>query len=168
MVLASLASRSTLTGVLVAGCAAAMLAGCTMSSHPTTRPQPWSAPVTVAVAEQPGWPTTAPTPAPPEHAFPTQPVGWVDRDGRTIWIVTWNSSSCPFTATFLERVDSETVAVGFEQRPAEFCTQDMAPRSHRFAVPDGTTALTTARVETVANAFGNAPPQRWIFELPRG
>jgi hypothetical protein len=157
-----------LSGTLIAAAIVAIsLPGCSPTGPGPAEPSPSGvdAPSPVALTEQQGWPSGSPLPEPTELDFPVTPVGWVDDDGETFWIVTWNSSSCPFIATTLDAQDATTVGVRFEQRPAEVCTADLAPRAHRFAIPEGVDRPTSALVETVASAFGEAEAERFTIPL---
>lgn len=133
-----------------------------------------AAPVSVALSEQQGWPEAeAPGPPPLIDTYPTPPVGWVAPEGDRFWLVTWGSSSCAFIATRVEAVDEFSVAVRFEQAPAEGCTDDLAPRAHELAVPNGVDGpLETAEVTVVANAFahlgGEVTQSEWTVDLVGG
>jgi hypothetical protein len=171
----SLRHFTRVAGALAAGLVVAIaVSGCADSTDspgapaPTEPGEPTGQPHSVALSEEAGWPSSAPFSEPmDDRGFPIEPVGWVDSDGETFWIVTWGSSSCPFIATALESIDAQSVAVRFEQAPAEVCTEDLAPRAHRFARPTDASELTVAEVETVANAFGAAAPASWRIPLTR-
>lgn len=131
-------------------------------------------PVSVALSEQQGWPEAeAPGPPPLIDTYPTPPVGWVAPEGDRFWLVTWGSSSCVFDATEVEALDDSTVAVRFEQAPAEGCTGDLAPRAHELAVPESLVgSLETAEVVLVESAFahlgGEIERSEWTVDLVDG
>ena len=135
---------------------------------------PAAAPDPVALSAQQGWPEAeAPRPAPIIDTYPTPPVGWVAPEGDRFWLVTWGSGSCVFDATEVEALDGSTVAVRFEQAPAEGCTDDLAPRAHELAVPEDLVgSLETAEVLLVENAFahlgGEEEQSEWTVDLVGG
>ncbi|MDO9590831.1 MAG: hypothetical protein Q7J04_06785 [Microcella sp.] len=119
-------------------------------------------PTSIAISEQQGLPSDAPVTEPwddPEWAG--EPIGWVSDDGASITIVTFGSSSCPYIAVRIEVLTVRQLAIDFEKAPAEACTDDLAPRTHVFAVPDGidpASAGLEAEVSLADNAFGDATP----------
>ncbi|GAA1704296.1 hypothetical protein GCM10009792_25430 [Microcella alkalica] len=135
---------------------------------------PGAKPESVALSAQQGWPEAkAPGPPPLIDTYPTPPVGWLAQEGDRFWLVTWGSGSCVFDATEVEEVDAFTVAVRFEQAPAEGCTDDLSPRAHELAVPDGLVGqLETAEVVLVENAFahvgGEVSQTEWTVDLVGG
>lgn len=135
---------------------------------------PAAAPRSVALFAQQGWPEAeAPRPAPLIDTYPTPPVGWVTPEGDRFWLVTWGSGSCVFDATEVEAIDGTTVAVRFEQAPAEGCTDDLAPRAHELAVPEELVgSLETAEVVLVESAFAGSgvevPSSEWTVDLVGG
>lgn len=141
------------------------MGGC---ASPAAPPEP------VALSAQQGWPEAeAPRPAPLIDTYPTPPVGWVAQEGDRFWLVTWGSGSCVFDATEVEAVDGTTVAVRFEQAPAEGCTDDLAPRAHELAVPEELIgSLETAEVVLVESAFAGSgvesPTSEWTVDLVGG
>lgn len=162
-----MAVRSSLRAVAVALAVASFLAVSGCAAQPAT-------PVSIALSEQQGWPEAdAPGPPPLIDTYPTPPVGWVAPEGDRFWLVTWGSGSCVFIATAVEAIDDFSVAVRFEQAPAEGCTDDLAPRAHELAVPDGVTGpLETAEVTIVENAFaqlgGEVAQSEWTVDLVGG
>lgn len=118
---------------------------------------PGATPESVALSAQQGWPEAeAPGPPPLIDTYPTPPVGWVTAAGDRFWLVTWGSGSCVFIATEVEAIDDVTVSVRFEQERAEGCTDDLSPRAHELAVPEGLDGpLETAEVVLVENAFAH-------------
>lgn len=159
--------RSSLRPVAVALAVASVVAVSGCAAQP-------AAPISVALSSQQGWPEAeAPGPPPLIDTYPTQPVGWVAPEGDRFWLVTWGSGSCVFIATEVEAIDAFTVAVRFEQAPAEGCTDDLAPRAHELAVPDGMDGpIETAEVTLVENAFahlgGEATQSEWTVDLVGG
>jgi len=151
--------------IALAVASAVVMGGC---ATPTAAPDP------VALSAQQGWPEAeAPRPAPLIDTYPTPPVGWVAPEGDRFWLVTWGSGSCVFDATEVEAVDGSTVAVRFEQAPAEACTDDLAPRAHELAVPEELVgSLETAEVVLVESAFahlgGEAEQTEWTVDLVGG
>ncbi len=135
---------------------------------------PAAAPDPVALSAQQGWPDAeAPGPPPLIDTYPTPPVGWVAPEGDRFWLVTWGSGSCVFDATEVEAIDDSTVAVRFEQAPAEACTDDLAPRAHELAVPEELVgSLETAEVVLVESAFahldGEVEQTEWTVDLVGG
>lgn len=110
--------------------AIALLAGCSIL--------PSSPPESVALETQRGWPADAPIRDPllSAEASSTDPVGWIDEQGRLV-IVTWGSSSCPAIATSIGEVEDGVVTVRFEPTPADACTDDLSPLAHVFEAPEG-------------------------------
>ncbi len=158
--------RSALRTVAIALVVASLVAVGGCAAQPAT-PDP------VALSAQQGWPDSAPGQPPFIDTYPTQPVGWVAPEGDRFWLVTWGSGSCVFVATEVEAVDAFTVAVRFEQAPAEGCTDDLAPRAHEFAVPEGVDGpLETAEVTVVENAFAQVVDEvrqtEWTVDLVGG
>lgn len=161
---------STMSPVRVAAIALAVASAVVMGgcSSPAAAPEP------VALSAQQGWPEAeAPRPAPLIDTYPTPPVGWVTQEGDRFWLVTWGSGSCVFDATEVEAVDGTTVAVRFEQAPAEGCTDDLAPRAHELAVPEELVgSLETAEVVLVENAFahlgGEVEQSEWTVDIIGG
>ncbi|MEZ5086334.1 MAG: hypothetical protein R2722_08805 [Tessaracoccus sp.] len=69
----------------------------------------------------------------------TEPVaGWI-QEGETFAIVTWGSSSCPYVATSLSGDDSDGVRVEFTLPKYDACTDDLAPLTHVFELPESVT-----------------------------
>lgn len=123
------ASRVAVIGGAVVA-AIALLAGCSIL--------PSAPPESVALETEPGWPADAPIRDPllsPEVSS-TDPVGWIDEQGRLV-IVTWGSSACPPIATSIGEAEGGVVPVRFEPTPAQACTDDLAPLAHLFAAPEG-------------------------------
>lgn len=161
---------STKPPVRVAAIALAVASAVVMGGCAT----PAAAPDRVALSAQQGWPE-AETPGPPPliDTYPTPPVGWVTPEGDRFWLVTWGSGSCVFDATEVEALDGSTVAVRFEQAPAEACTDDLAPRAHELAVPEDLIgSLETAEVVLVESAFAGSgvesPSSEWTVDLVGG
>lgn len=128
------------------------------------------APESVALSSELGWPTEAPGPPPAIDTYPTPPSGWVTQEGDRFWLVTWGSGSCVFIPTEVTAIDDNSIAVRFEQAPAEACTEDLAPRAHELAVPtDLVGSLESAEVTIIENAFRQADvdPRRseWTVDL---
>lgn len=151
--------------IALAVASAVVMGGCSTSA---------AAPEPVALSAQQGWPEAeAPRPAPLIDTYPTPPVGWVTPEGDRFWLVTWGSGSCVFDATEVEALDGSTVAVRFEQAPAEACTDDLAPRAHELAVPEDLVgSLETAEVVLVESAFAGSgvesPSSEWTVDLVGG
>ena len=151
--------------IALAVASAVVMGGC---AAPAAAPEP------VALSVQQGWPEAeAPRPAPLIDTYPTPPVGWVGPEGDRFWLVTWGSGSCVFDATEVEALDGSTVAVRFEQAPAEACTDDLAPRAHELAVPEDLVgSLETAEVVLVESAFahlgGEVEQSEWTVDLVGG
>jgi hypothetical protein len=121
---------------------------------------PGSAPQSVALTEEQGWPDDAPVPGPDDEGFAVGPVGWLADDRETFTIVTFGSSSCPSIATSIETVDPSLLAISFTQAPAEACTDDLAARTHVFETPEGVgDGALEAELTLSASAFGDAEPQ---------
>ena len=119
-------------------------------------------PASVALSEEQGIPTDAPIVEPwNDPQWSGEPLGWVSDGGETLSVVTFGSSSCPYIAVRLEVLTVRQLAIDFEKGPAEACTDDLAPRTHVFAVPEGLDALSNgleAEVSLADNAFGAAEP----------
>lgn len=130
-------------GAVVA--AIALLAGCSIL--------PSAAPESVALETEPGWPADAPIRDPllsPEVSS-TDPVGWIDEQGRLV-IVVFGSSGCPPIATQIGEVEDGVVPVRFEPAPAYACSDDAVPLTHVFDAPEGLDRATVT--VTIADAFG--------------
>lgn len=123
---------------------------------------PGGEPVTVALTEAPGFPADAPIGEPLfDDTWAGEPVGWLADDRSTITIVSYGSSSCPFIATAIEELDASTVAIELRQAPAQACTDDLGPRTHVLATPEGWgtgDGPYTAEVTRALDAFGDAQP----------
>ncbi len=153
------AARSGLTmlgrafGVAAMALAAVMLIGCAGDS---------GAPVSVAVSEAAGFPADAPIAEPLfDEQWRGEPVGWLADDRVTVTIVSYGSSGCPYIATAIEVVDDAEVSVELRQAPAYACTDDLAPRTHVLAVPEGWGAGEgpyVAQVARLDDAFGPSEP----------
>jgi hypothetical protein len=139
---------------------AALAAGALMTL--TGCAAPGGAPVTVALTEAPGFPADAPIGEPLfDDTWAGEPVGWLADDRSTITIVSYGSSSCPFIATAIEELDASTVAIELRQAPAQACTDDLGPRTHVLATPEGWgtgDGPYTAEVTRALDAFGDAQP----------
>lgn len=119
-------------------------------------------PASVALSEAAGFPADAPIAEPLfDNDWRGEPVGWLADDRATITIVSYWSSSCPFIATAIEVVDPSQLSIELRQGPAQACTDDLAPRTHVLAVPDGWgtgEGTYTAVVARFADAFGSSEP----------
>ncbi len=142
---ASCIAAASLVAVASAGCAG-----------------PAGAPVSVALSEAPGFPVDAPIAEPLfDDDWRGQPVGWLADDRETITIVSYGSSSCRYLATAIEVVDESEVSIELRQGAAQACTDDLAPRTHVLAVPDGWGAGEgpySAVVARFTDAFGSTEP----------
>ncbi len=125
-------------------------------------------PASIALSEEQGIPSDAPVTEPwNDPEWSGEPLGWVSDGGETLTIVTFGSSSCPYIAVRIEVLTVRQLAIDFEKAPAEGCTDDLAPRTHVFAVPEGldsTSAGLEAEVSLRDNAFGDADPN--AFSVP--
>jgi len=141
-----LAAFATLLGVIV-------MAGCAGSN---------GTPTSVALSEAQGLPPDAPVAEPwNDPDWSGEPLAWVSDDGDTLTVVTFGSSSCPYIAVRVEVLTERQVAIDFAKGPAEACTDDLAPRTHVLAVPEGVDATATgleAEVSLADTAFGSAEP----------
>ena len=119
-------------------------------------------PASVALSEEQGIPANAPVVEPwNDPQWSGEPLGWVSDGGETLSVVTFGSSSCPYIAVRIEVLTVRQLAIYFQKGPAEACTDDLAPRTHVFAVPEGLDALSNgleAEVSLADNAFGDAEP----------
>lgn len=119
-------------------------------------------PASVALSEEQGIPADAPIVEPwNDPQWSGEPLGWVSDGGETLSVVTFGSSSCPYIAVRIEVLTVRQLAIFFQKGPAEACTDDLAPRTHVFAVPEGLDALSNgleAEVSLADNAFGDAEP----------
>jgi len=70
-----------------------------------------------------------------------EPLGWLADDRATLTIVSYWSSTCPFTVTAIDIIDDTRLSIALQptpaSEPARACTDDLAPRSHVLAVPEG-------------------------------
>ncbi len=125
-------------------------------------------PVSVALSEVQGIPSDAPVTEPwndPEWAG--EPIGWVSDGGDTLTVITFGSSSCPYIAVRVEVLTVRQLAIDFEKAPAEACTDDLAPRTHVFAVPEGLDSSSNgleAEVSLADTAWGPAEPN--VVSMP--
>ena len=142
----SLTASATLLGVL-------LMAGCSGSG---------GTPTSVALSEAQGLPPDAPVSEPwNDPDWRGEPLAWVSDEGETLTVVTFGSSSCPFIAVRIEMLTARQLAIDFEKGPAEACTDDLAPRTHVFAVPEGVDAASAGlevEVSLADTAFGPAEP----------
>lgn len=119
-------------------------------------------PASVALSEEQGIPADAPIVEPwNDPQWSGEPLGWVSDDGETLSVVTFGSSSCPYIAVRIEVLTVRQLAIFFQKGPAEACTDDLAPRTHVFAVPEGLDSTANgleAEVSLADNAFGDAEP----------
>ncbi len=119
-------------------------------------------PASVALSEDQGIPADAPIVEPwNDPRWSGEPLGWVSDDGETLSVVTFGSSSCPYIAVRIEVLTVRQLAIFFQKGPAEACTDDLAPRTHVFAVPEGLDSSSNgleAEVSLADNAFGAAEP----------
>jgi len=142
----SLTASATLLGVL-------LMAGCSGSG---------GTPTSVALSEAQGLPSDAPVSEPwNDSDWSGEPLAWVSDEGESLTVVTFGSSSCPYIAVRIEVLTARQLAIDFEKGPAEACTDDLAPRTHVFAVPEGldaTSAGLEAEVSLADTAFGPAEP----------
>jgi len=65
----------------------------------------------------------------------TPAVGWVET-GRSFFVTTYGSSSCPSAPTAVD-VDDDVVVVEMQQIGGEVCTADYGPTSWSLDLPDG-------------------------------
>ncbi len=125
-------------------------------------------PTSVALSEEQGIPADAPITEPwNDPAWSGEPLGWVSDGGETLSVVTFGSSSCPYIAVRIEVLTVRQLAIDFEKGPAEACTDDLAPRTHVFAVPEGLDSASNgleAEVSLRDNAFGDADPN--VVSMP--
>ncbi len=139
--------------VAVAAIVAVVLGGCAGFS---------GAPVSVALSEQQGFPADAPIGEPfDDPTWAGQPVGWLAADRATITIVSYGSSACPYIATAITVVDDAELSIELRQGAAEACTDDLAPRTHVLAVPEGWGAGDgpySTQIVRRADAFGASDP----------
>ena len=149
---ARLRALTTGAAALAAGVVIA-LTGCAGTS---------GAPSSVALSEAPGFPADAPISEPLfDVDWSGEPVGCLADDRATITIVSYGSSSCPYLATAIEVIDDATVAIELRQAPAQACTDDLGPRTHVLAVPEGWgqgEGPYSAEVTRANDAFGAAEP----------
>jgi hypothetical protein len=130
-------------GMLVA--AAIMLTGCAGVS---------TAPAAGVLSETAGFPANAPfdeqSLAALNYGGPgsgqpgsADPLGWLAEDRATATIVSYWSSTCPLTVTAIEIIDDTRLSIVLQPAPApapeppQGCTEDLAPRTHVLAVPEG-------------------------------
>lgn len=141
------------SGIVAASLLAVALGGCAGLS---------GAPVSIALSEQQGFPADAPIGEPfDDPTWAGQPVGWLAEDRATLTIVSYGSSSCPFVATAIEALDDSIVEIALRQAPAQACTDDLAPRTHVLAVPEGWgqgDGPYIAEVSQSLDAFGPTEP----------
>ena len=120
------------------------------------------APTSVALSEVQGFPRDAPVAEPwDDPDWRGEPLAWVSGEGETLTVVTFGSSSCPYIAVRAEALTARQLALDFEKAPAEACTDDLAPRTHVLAVPEGlevAPAGLEAKVTLTDTAFGPAEP----------
>ncbi len=127
------------------------------------------APVSVALSEVAGFPADAPIAEPLfDEQWRGEPVGWLAEDRSTITIVSYGSSACPYIATAIRVIDETTLEIELRQGPAQACTDDLAPRTHVLAAPEGWgegEGPYTATVTRTLDAFGAADPTVSTIEL---
>ncbi|WP_179872046.1 hypothetical protein [Microcella indica] len=142
----SLTASATLLGVL-------LMAGCAGSG---------GTPTSVALSDEQGIPSDAPVSEPwNDSDWRGEPLAWVSDGGDTLTVVTFGSSSCPYIAVRIEMLTARQLAIDFEKGPAEACTDDLAPRTHVFAVPEGVDAASAGlevEISLADTAFGPAEP----------
>lgn len=128
-----LTSRVTVTGALTGAVTTLLLvAGCASDpGAPGT-----SAPPSIAISESPGWPADAPYPE-REWEGPVGPIAWWGEGRETITVISYGSSSCPYIATELTALAEDRVSAVFVQANGGDCTDDLAPRTHVLATPEG-------------------------------
>jgi hypothetical protein len=72
-----------------------------------------------------------------------EPLGWLAEDRATVTIVSYWSSTCPLSVTAIEIIDDTRLSIVLQPAPApapeppQGCTDDLAPRTHVLAVPEG-------------------------------
>jgi hypothetical protein len=72
-----------------------------------------------------------------------EPLGWLAEDRATVTIVSYWSSTCPLSVTAIEIIDDTRLSLVLQPAPApapeppQGCTEDLAPRTHVLAVPEG-------------------------------
>jgi hypothetical protein len=68
-----------------------------------------------------------------------EPLGWLADDRATVTLVSYWSSTCPLTVTAIEIIDDTLLSIALQPAPgpARACTDDLAPRTHVLAVPEG-------------------------------
>lgn len=145
------------SGIVAASLVVVVLGGCVGLG---------AAPASVALSEAPGFPADAPIADPladplADPNWVAQPVGWLAADRATITIVSYWSSSCPLVATAIEVFDDATLEIELRPPSAQACTDDLAPRTHVLAVPEGWgrgDGPYIAAVARVLDAFGTADP----------
>ena len=96
------------------------------------------APASVALSEVSGFAADAPINEPIfDNQWSGEPVGWLAENRETLTVVSYWSSSCPLIATAIEEVDDTLLSIELQPPPLQACTEDLAPRTHVIAVPDG-------------------------------
>ena len=142
----SLTASATLLGVL-------LMAGCAGSG---------GTPTSVALSDEQGIPSDAPVSEPwNDSDWRGEPLAWVSDGGDTVTVVTFGSSSCPYIAVRVEALTARQLAIDFEKAHAEACTDDLAPRTHVLAMPEGVDSSAEgleAVVSLADTAFGPAEP----------
>lgn len=101
---------------------------------------------------------------PAETTYPGTPEGWVMsedpgsgkpevqwiRDGEKFALVTWGSSTCPWTATEMKTDGDSQLTITLVESTKQQCTMDFAPTTNVFSLP----ADTTGRPVTVSVVMG--------------
>jgi len=125
-------------------------------------------PSSVALSEAPGFPSDAPIGEPwNDSDWSGEPLAWISADGARVTVITFGSSACPYIGVSVESLDDALIGIGFEQAPSEACTDDLAPHTHVFAVPEGVDVSGTpleAEITLAASAFGPVEPR--IVRVP--
>lgn len=125
-------------GTALLGCAALLaLAGCTgdLEEHTVAESAEHGFPDAADFDSYQEWPEEDPVPG-----WIREPVaGWID-EGERFAVVTWWSSSCPLVANSLDTDGDDRLDVHFTL-PDHYdaCTEDLAPMTHTFVLPDATT-----------------------------
>lgn len=136
-----------------------MMTGCAGTGGP---------PTSVALSEDPGFPRDAPRGEPwSDDDWSGEPLAWVSEGGDTVTVITFGSSSCPYIAVRIVALSATRLALDFEKAPAEFCTEDLAARTHVFALPEGVDAASAGlegEVSLLDNASG--PSDATVVTVP--
>jgi len=123
VVLPTIVATAIVTAVVVT------LSGCAALS---------SEPVSVALSEQQGFAPDAPIGDPfDDPNWIGQPVGWLAEDRATITIISYGSSGCPYIVTAVEVLDEAQLSIELRHNAGQACSDDLAPRTHVLAVPEG-------------------------------